>query len=239
MKIDRTYIESILQEILAGHRPKVTWREFSERAFGKKKPKAVSEELAGKRAAQLRQMAIITAGGLILAAMLFLIIIPRFVTISRYRHELTENTAMVEQLDDKLAALTLARENFESIRDEIAIIDEAIPNYSDLETVLPLIEKLVTQVYESGEPLVLTGLEVSNFPDDVPTTASLNRGLLSEKELRLAISLQGEYKAVRDFITALKAQRHNFRINRINFETDTNNSSKISVNMDVSYYYYN
>ncbi len=238
MKIDRAYLESVLQDTLGGHPPKISWSEFKQKAFGIKK-KSVNAELAGKRAEQLRQTLIVGIGAAILAAIVFLIILPRMVTIFQYRQQLKDHQEMQEELQEKLTALNRAHNNYENLTADIETIDQAVGDYSDISTVLLMIEKVAGEAFENGHKFVLNSVSVNGYPEDYPDTAAQNSGLLSEQELNLTVSCRGEYEGIHDFINRLKALRHNFHLNQLNFTADPNKPDQVQLEMDISYYYFN
>ena len=238
MKIDRAYLESVLQDALGGHPPKISWSEFKQKAFGIKK-KSVNAELAGKRAEQLRQTLIVGIGAAILAAIVFLIILPRMVTIFQYRQQLKDHQEMQEELQEKLTALNRAHNNYENLTADIETIDQAVGDYSDISTVLLMIEKVAGEAFENGHKFVLNSVSVNGYPEDYPDTAAQNSGLLSEQELNLTVSCRGEDAGIHDLINRLKALRHNFHFNQLNFTADPNKPDQVQLEMDISYYYFN
>lgn len=245
MNIDKAYLQEYIKRILDERKSggKINWRwgELREHVFGKKDANA-SDDLSGKNREKMIQTAIVTVSGIILAVIYLFITQPAWINCFRYRHELEEAETTLEKLQDKLSDLQKARRLYDEIHEEVAIIDEAIPDTSDIGLVLQIIGRIAGEVIGDGGKMIIQTINADMIPDDDAQTAARNSqagNMLMEREASLTIKLLGNFQAVREFVTKIKSNRHNFRIEQIQFAPTTNTSDLLDVTVYLTYYYYN
>ncbi len=176
---------------------------------------------------------------LVLGFMIFFIVRQNISKINQVKAEVNTSQAELNSLNNKLTALGHAQEAYSEISDHITIIDEAIPNYSNIPQVMKILEKLATEVVDEGGPLIINSISVPIMPNDNPTTTNNTDSLLQSREVDIVISMNGDYQAVRDYIIKLKNLRHNFYLEKITFSSPQDSKGGfLSVSLNVKYYYF-
>ncbi len=176
-----------------------------------------------------------------LILLIIFIILPYYRSLTTTLQELEHNQELLQELESKTTALNLARRNYQAVASQSALIDQAMPNYSDIPLALNTIENITTQIVESGGPLVIQSLNVSPLPNDQPAQASTAATLatLNSQQVEISVSFMGDYQAIRDFITILKSYRHNYVVDSIRISAPRNSSDELlSVSLNLYYYYF-
>ncbi len=236
----KTYYQRIVSELKKEGKADWRWEEFSAHIFNTGAD--ASEALTGKKRMKMLQTASLIGGGVVIALIVFLILLPSVRNVFIYSRDLEKQGELYEDLLDRHDDLQTAWRNYEQIRDDIDLIDEAMPDSSDLGRTLRIIGKIADDVISDGGQMVIQTINADTIPSDNEQTAlqhSLDGGNLSEHEMSFTIALSGNFQAVRDFVARVKSARHNFRIDQIVFTPTSGGSDLLDVVIFVSYYYYN
>ncbi|MBQ6449356.1 hypothetical protein IJJ08_00415 [bacterium] len=250
MAIDKTYLqnyfEQIVSEIKMGGQVNWRWRELRRHLFGEVTDPDLADEIATRKIAQFKQAGIVFVCGLVVAGMIALVMQSIFQSLN-YWDEIRDKRQLLVQLEEKLSQLETAEKTYNTLESQkdIAVIDEAFPDYSDVGTALRLIGKVASEVIDANQDMVITSISVDNLPLDKPNTATINAGagtnqLLQEHEVGISLSVTGSFQSIREFVSRLKNLRHNFRIEQLAFSSDeTSGSNLLNTSIRLTYYYYN
>ncbi len=173
----------------------------------------------------------------ILALVIYFIIRPLFSDSQNLKKEITLNQNLLAQLKRKETQLIQAKENYDELGTSSALIDQAMPNYSDLPHVGRVLEKLNSEILTEGKPLVLESISVDPVANDLPGASP---SAWTAESIVVNISFVGNYQAVRDFILKLKNLRHNFVVEQIAINNASSRSTNhfLNVNVKLKYYYF-
>ena len=201
-------------------------------------------ELSAKTKRQTQQSMGVLLGVIAIGLILFLVVRPRWAEITASRQEITANTGLLEQMTRKQEALKQAQANYSQIEPDLAVIDEAIGDYSDLGLAMQLLEKMASEIVDEGGPLIINSVSVTeaDIPADTPLTAEPGVRKLESQETLVTLSLTGDYQALRDFIIKITGLRHNFAVERLVFSSNNNNSSQnqyLNASLTLRYNYFN
>ena len=250
MAIDKTYLqnyfEQIVSEIKMGGRVNWRWRELRRHLFGESTDPDLADEIATRKIAQFKQAGIVFVCGLVVAGMVAVVMQSIYQSLN-YWDEIRDKRQLLAQLEEKLSQLESAEKEYNILesQQDIAVIDEAFPDYSDVGTALRLIGKVASEVIDANQDMVLTSISVDSLPFDKPDTATINAGLgtnqlLQEHEVDISLSVTGSFQSIREFISRLKGLRHNFRIEQLAFASDeTSKNNLLNTSIRLTYYYYN
>lgn len=176
--------------------------------------------------------------GVILILIIYFLIRPLFNDSQSIKREISANQNLLTQLKQKEVQLNQAHQNYDQISSSSAIINEAMPNYSNVALVARIIEKLDSEVLENQLPLIIEGFSVGPVPNDLPDEDYSSTW--QKEAITINISLTGTYSAIRDFILQLKSLRHNFSVDQITINNASNASTSqfLGVNISLKYYYF-
>ena len=207
----------------------------------KKLDKSVLPELDAKTARQARMLGGAIGGLVVVVLLVYFIIWPTYQRISTMRTAVADGTTTLERLRTKASKLQAAHAAYENIAPaQLAMLDEAIGDYSDLPQALKLLNYLATEIAQAGGPLYITNMSMTPVPDDAPGVADDTVKTLQAQNIDVTVSLVGDYQAIRDYVTAIKALRHNFYLQQLVLSTSDQNADNIlQASVMVRYYYYN
>jgi hypothetical protein len=179
-------------------------------------------------------------GLVILGVIIYFVIIPGWTGIQSAREKIEVDRALLTRLKAKANNVAEARENYELVEKQTALINEAIPNYSDPALAMKMLEKLATEVVDGGGPLLINDIRVSQMPQDTQETAVTNNKILESNEVVVMVNLSGDYQAVHDYVTQLRSLRHNFYLEKITFSASQDATQQfLDAVINLKYYYFN
>ena len=207
-------------------------------------PKKNDPALAPKQ-----QMTIGLLFGLIILTIIIIIVIRPIVNdIGQTKSEIETAQGQLEQLDRKKQQIAMAQTNYQALADRLPMIDEAMPNYSNVPLVAGIFERLAADIIlPGGGALLVQRINFTQMPNDKPealatgpgtanlTTAS---GIKMSAEVPVTITLTGDYQSIRDYIVQLRGLRHNFYVERLTFFAPTGDSNFLDANINLKYYYF-
>jgi len=154
---------------------------------------------------------------------------PTIITMTELIKEIDEKRVLTEQLGQKAAALSTAQAEYSIIQEKLPLLDEAIPNKPELITALKVVEKLSVD-----NSIILTGLSVSQVPDEVQSSETPE-----QTDLGLSISITGDYPSIRAFVESLQSYRRLFIVQSVSFDLKESKGSKtLSARIAVNVPYY-
>ena len=161
---------------------------------------------------------ILTVG---LALFLVTIIIrPTLQIMSGLSKEIAEKKELSQQLEKKSAALATAQAVYFSSRDQLSLLDEAIPSHDSLITDLKTIERMASDNAVIISSIGVQGERLKVINDSTPS-GEVNQISSSSKNpsdrLPLSISVEGDYLSIKNFVDQLISYRRLFIIQSISF----------------------
>lgn len=171
--------------------------------------------------------------GLVLFLALFAIR-PTLITMSDLIKEIEDKQELSEQLQKKVAALSTAQTIYLSLEDRLPVLDESIPSRPDLVYNLKVLEKLATD-----NTVIISSITVTELPvDEDPTQTPLFSDLTLNK-IPVSIALSGDYRSIRSYVEAIRANRRSFTIETVVFSLDRDrDAEKLRANITISIPYY-
>lgn len=162
---------------------------------------------------------------------------PLLHSIKSAQTSIKENQLLLQDLTKKQTTLAQVQKIYTQAASSSAAINEAVSNYSDIPSTISIIEKINSEIIEAQGPLLIEGISMTNVPNDQPTGVA---GLTAQ-ESEMQISFVGDYQAIKDFITQLKALKHNFSVEQISLSApkSTNLNQLLTVSIKLRYYYFN
>lgn len=164
---------------------------------------------------------------------------PTLQTILTLRREIADNTKISARMEDKITKLIEVQAGYQSVQDDIPLLDQALPNTPDAIGVVNQI-KILAQANNAS----VSGISVSSVPiigkPSESTVSGSTQDATNKKVLDVPIStiITGSYPALRSFIEGLITLRRIVTIDTItlNIDTDTkvsSTSSDIALKMTV------
>ena len=134
---------------------------------------------------------------------------PTLKTMTELVKEIEDKRALSEKMDQKIASLSTAQNQYQEYSDQFFLLEEAIPRSANLVDSLKIIEKL------AGENnLVIESINLSDVPDDLDIATSDNAERVI---LTFNINIVGDYLDMRQFVEALMNSRRMLIVDQINF----------------------
>ena len=178
-------------------------------------------------------------GVVVLGLIIYFVIMPSWSQITETKAMIEVDTAQLARLKTKHANLEEAESNYQQIASEINIIDEAVPNYSNVPQVMTILEKLASEVLQEGGPLLIDTMRISTMPNDTPTSAQDQTDALSREEATVLVSLTGDYQAIKDYVIKIRSLRHNFYVEKIILSANQDqNNQFLDASITLKYYYF-
>ena len=138
----------------------------------------------------------------ILAVIFFAVfaIRPTLVTMSDLIKELEEKRLLDLKLSQKIASLATVQPQYQTARDQIQVLDEALPSSPEMIKTLKIIEKVA-----SDRQLAITSISISEIPViNGPTSPGMKLNRISYP---ISITVEGDYQTIRDFVEQLQNSR--------------------------------
>lgn len=135
--------------------------------------------------------------GLTLALLIILILLvfPAVNHILKLNREISDGRVVEQKLQQKVAALEQAEENYSRLKDRLEIADEALPTGSAINTYLKTIEDTAKK-----QKVSLEGIQFS----DVPLSLPINKRNLRVREINYSVTIGGKFTSLEKFITDME-----------------------------------
>ncbi len=168
---------------------------------------------------------------LTVAAVIFFAIFairPTVLTMSNLINELEEKEKLSEKFRQKIATLSTLQAQYQQIKTDAIILDEAFPNEPELTKMLKSLEKLA-----SDNQLIIDSIQVTEIPK---TEAGATKVLSSYP---LSITVFGDYQNIRNFSEEILMLRRMVTIDSITFQTEEDRSKrKLSAILALNVHYF-
>ncbi len=157
---------------------------------------------------------------------------PTLLTMSDLIKEIEDKQKLDEQLTQKVAALSSAQSEFLSLEDRLGVLDEALPSQPKLIESLKMIEKIA-----SDRNIAITALSVTEVPTEPASPPAFDK--TSRQNLTAAVTVNGDYLTIRQFIEDVKNTRRMFVIDTVVFATSEERGSKTlraTITLNIPYF---
>jgi len=157
---------------------------------------------------------------------------PTLLTMSDLIKEIDDKKALDKSLGQKIAALSSAQAEYLQFQPQLPELDQAIPTNTDLIQTLKIVEKVASE-----QKVTINSLTISDVPKDIPANTDFTR--LQRQNLTFAVSLSGEFPAIRGFVDGLLQSRRSFVIDKITFTiNDVRGLRRLDATVTVTAPYY-
>lgn len=162
----------------------------------------------------------------------FFAIQPTLITMSDLVKEIEDKKALNDNMSKKLAALNSAQVEYAAIRDELYLLDQAIPIESDIVSTLKTVEKIA-----SDSKIIITSMAIVEMPTTAP--AGTEFANLERKSIPIRMNIVGDYPSIRTFVENLISNRKVFVTDGITLSVSEKNTSKTlqaTISINIPYY---
>lgn len=166
---------------------------------------------------------------------------PTLQTILFLRREITDKTEINKKMEEKISNLIQAQATYQTIQDNITLLDEALPQNPEA---ISLVEQMKNLAENTGA--VITSLQVAAVPVLVeeapqqtnptpaaPTTKSITS--FKTKTFAFSIILVGDYPALKMYLDGIMSMRRVVSIDSLNFLPTEDQSLRLVLKLH-SYY---
>jgi hypothetical protein len=205
------------------------------------KPVEEKVENAGNESVvkEKQQTAVSVLGVLVVISLLLgLVIRPAWGKITQLKVDIEGNKQQLVAMQNKINALKAAQENYNLVSSDLQIINEAVPDYSDVPQVMTILEKLAGEIVEDGGPFLITKIAVTAMPNDKPLVGAGSGQKRERNEVSLTVSVTGDYQAIRDYMVKLRSLRHNFYVEKLTFSLPDEDTQFLNTVITLKYYYF-
>jgi len=129
---------------------------------------------------------------------------PTIQTILYLKREITDNTLVDKQMEDKISALIETQAYYQQIEPILPVLDQALPPNPDA---VPLVIQLRNLASDSG--VLLTSLQPASTPllgkNPTKNSTAPTSSIVSSKQQSydLTVSVQGSFKNIRSFLSGI------------------------------------
>lgn len=163
---------------------------------------------------------------LILLIILILLIYPAVQHITKINREISDARIVKATLETKLANLNIARINLEEVREDLFVLDLALPIGSDLTPYLKDLEKMA-----KNSKLKISAVQFSDVPLSKPSTDISTQ----TKQIDYTITFEGSFPNFRKFLAKLESFIRTSDVTNISIVKDP--EEPLTHTLGVSSYY--
>lgn len=158
---------------------------------------------------------------MVLLIVLLLLIFPALRHIAKINREITDAREVVAKLETKLKNLDQARINLEEVREDLPLLDEALPVGSDMPKHLVSLDALAAK-----HGLSISSVEFTDVPLSKP---KVQESELGTKDFIYSITLEGTFPRFRNFLNDLEHLIRISSVNTIKISKEENNPIKHTI----------
>lgn len=206
-------------------------------------PTRIEQQRQRRRLSVKQQLSLSVLVALVILSVILVVVVrPAWGRITALSQEIQQLATDLQALERKEARVKQADTAYTGIVADLPVIDAAVPTYSQVPAVMRVMEKIASEIIESGGALVINKITIAQMPNDLPTASesgSSNAKLLQRTPVEVSLSLHGTYESIRDYISQLRSQRHNYSLEKIVFFSSGNQETRfLDANLVLRYYYY-
>ncbi len=158
------------------------------------------------------------------------------VTIASLTKEIEDKQMVAQKLEEKINALTIARNEYEILYSELPLVEDALPLESDLSFFLRQMETLAVQNNVDLRSIQFGEISLRGESVSKPDSTETKEGGLSSVPFGLSVS--GSYQNLKNFLQSLEDLRRIVIVSSFVFKTEKEKEGKsliLSVNGEAYY----
>lgn len=145
---------------------------------------------------------------------------PTLQTMGDLVKELEDKRALNQRLAQKVAALSTAQTQYQTLQDRVGILDQAIPPTPRFEEALTIIEKLASE-----SQLTILSIQAKEVPKEPDTDVPFSQKSRVSRPIVLVVS--GDYPTIRQLIENIQANRRMLTVDTVVFSIIEQRSRKL------------
>ena len=151
---------------------------------------------------------------------------PTLITIADLLVKINSEQETSDLMTTKISNLTSATTLFNKERDNIALLQTAIPSGPSVDTYVRQVEGV-----SQKDSLTLSNLSIAKV-ELIPTVSSSSADVSVQKTINLTLSITGNYESLLSFLKDLENLRRPGNLNKLNITTDS--SDKTNQTLDLT-----
>lgn len=157
---------------------------------------------------------------------------PTLLTMADLIKEIEDKQELVQQFNQKIAALSSVQTEYNSAQTRLTLLDEAIPPTPRFEEAIKIIERLA-----SDNRLVISSMRVPEIPQEPEEEVEFAKK--ERVSLPITVTVVGDYPAIRQFVEDIQENRRSFVVDTIIFSvSDQREQKKLSATITLNMQYY-
>lgn len=145
---------------------------------------------------------------------------PTLQTMGDLVKELEDKRALNQRLAQKVAALSTAQTQYQSLLERVAILDQAIPPTPRFEEALLIIEKIASE-----SQLTIVSLQAKEVPKEPDTDVPFSQKSRVSRPIVLVVT--GDYPRIRSLVENLQANQRTLTVDTVVFTIIEQRSRKV------------
>ena len=180
----------------------------------------------------------VVIGAVILVALLVAVVVPTVMNINETRGKITEQKKVLEDLRAKVTSLTAARTLEQTLTEEIALLDEAVPNKPEFVRNFKILERIASDLTDYNNNFILKTISLSQVPQGQWDEVLTQRNYVPQ-EMTFNVAFNADFMGAQKFVEAVSSNLRNFEVLSVSFgAAEQNNSEMLSVSMNLKTIYY-
>lgn len=159
---------------------------------------------------------------------------PTLQTMGALVKELDDKRALNQRLAQKVAALSTAQTQYQSLQERLTILDEAIPPTPEFEEALLVIEKIASE-----SQLTIISLQAKEVPKEPETDVPFAQK--SRVSRPIVLTVIGDYPSIRELIENLQSNRRVLSVDTVVFSITEQRGRKVlqaNITINVPFFAY-
>lgn len=180
-----------------------------------------------------------TYAGIILSILattflLTLAIKPTLITIAGLIKQIDDQKLAAEKLQNKINALSQAQNEYEIVKNELPLVDQALPENPEVST---LIKQLEALSYQSG--VVPESIKIGQAEIMDGSSAKKETGVKEEisQSIRIKLTVSGDYQKLKTFFRSLSSLRRLILVDSFSFKAEKDEKQNLTLNLEAAAYY--
>ncbi len=169
------------------------------------------------------------------AFFLFFAIRPTLTTIASLVKEIKDKKSITEQLDDKIKSLNAAQVEYQKIEQELFLVDSALPTHAHVSLLVPQLEALARENNVTLQAIQINATMLRGQEEKEETKTKDSDSKVQEERVGFNLTVMGDYKNLRAFISSLIDLRRTTSIKAFAFSLDQEDGLSLTLNARAHY----
>lgn len=164
---------------------------------------------------------------------------PTLQTILTLRREIADNTKISARMEDKITKLIEVQASYQSVQDDIPLLDQALPSAPDAIGIVSQLKNLAQANSASVSSITVSSVPIIGKPSESTESGSKQEGANKKvHDVPISMIITGSYPGLRSFVEGLTSLRRIVTIDAITLNLDkdirtSSTSSDIALKMTV------